>query len=396
VTALQRAALGLALRPADVVALQRSVGNRAVGRLLARPDGGAVQRVVHNGQTERAREFTRIRLSGVYQGAAGIPGGQALVEQMHTSTRHFSIPDVEAALATHPLPTIADLELAKDNAAAAVRPKPNAAAKRRHKAKSREMRNLGVGRRIPINSKTWKGSKPRIVRKRHLARGARLTALSETLVEKLAKKNPVLKALIKHVQEAETGGHKRLQDLVQDRTVVTNVDGKSPTDRNDYLANTHVTLRDTDGRSSYAAFVRPDPGQGHGALHPLLNPSDPSLQVLNGVEVLRNDGRFALSLVMKSAALAEGSITIKEAVNPRKYGTAEISEVSGQDRGELESAVDANTDLIYEQRIGAHDALAMDVETLMDEEDNGLDTSATLGRVETEFEKRIKALTGVK
>lgn len=391
---LQRALRGGPLRPAEVIALQRAVGNRAVGRLLSGTDGGAVQRVIHNGKSVRAAAFEKIRSSGIYKKAALVPGGQDLVVAMHASDTAFGIPDVVEALKQDPLPSIGDLEAAKG--AAKKKNKPNAIAKSRHKAKSNKMRNLGVGRTIPIKSKTWKGSKPRRIEQQNLARGGRLTLLSKLLVKKTADRNPLLKSLLEHVKKAEDDKLKRHQAEIQSRTVVTNVQDQVVAGPSDYLAHTHVTLRNTDGRSSYASFVRPDPGQKHGAFHPLHNPGDTSLRVLNGVELLRNDGSFALSLLLKSAALQQGTITIKEAVNPSKYGTAELSEVSGKSRDEFSNAISANTDLIFQERVVSKDPFAQQVEMLLEKEDKGEDTSSTMDVVETEFEKLVKQLTGTK
>jgi hypothetical protein len=391
---VQRAVRGQPLLPAEVMALQRTLGNRAVGGLLSGPRTASLQRVIYNGKTTRAQPFSSIKGSGLYRNRSGAV--QALVLALHESEHDYFKPEVLEIIGRPVLPTLKSLEDEKAKQANEAKAKPNAAAKGRQKAKSREMRGIGKGRRIKFNSKKWTRANPRVITEKHLVRGARLTGLSVTLVEKLAKKNSVLKAILAHAKAAERGALDRHQSLVEARTVTTNLNGRTVSGLNEYLASTHVTLRGTDNRSSYGAFARPDAGQAQGVLHPLLNPGDVSQRVLNGVEVLRNDGRFALSMVLKSAALQDDAITIKQAVNPRKYGTHEISEVSGQSRDEYEAAVDANTDFLYEERVESEDPLAEMLATLMEEEDDGEDTTATMQQVEAEFAARIREIVGGK
>ena len=391
---LQRAARGLPLHPAEVVALQRTLGNGAVGRLLSIRPAGSLQRVIHNGKSARAQPFSNIKGSALYRDQSSAV--QALVLGLHASDYSFSKPEVLEIIGTAPLPTLKELEDGKAEEEKAKKPKPNAAAKKRQKTRSREMRGIGKGKRIPFHSKKWRRANPRVITAEQLARGARLTELSKSLVARLAPKHPVLKAILAHAKTAQSGGLDRHESKVADRTVTTNLNGRAVAEVNDYLASTHVTLRQTNGRSSYGAFARPDPDQGLGAIHPLLHPQDVSQQVLNGVEVLRNDGRFALSMVLKAAALEADAISIKEAVNPRKYGTHEISEVSGQSRGDYETAVDANTDFIYEERVDSKDSFAEMLVELMEQEDAGQDTTAAMEGVEAEFAKRITAVVGGK
>jgi hypothetical protein len=380
--------------PAQAAAVQRMQalsGNRATRR--------AIQRVIHNGRTTRAEPFDRIRSSGIYRKAPTRPA-KDLIVAMHDSTVDFSLADVETALGTNPLPSITDVENAKRSIVTAAKRKRNVKGKEKQTRKSKVVKGWDGKSKLKVNFKSQVGTlRTRKFEAREVTRGKRLIKFGQTaLTNVLSSKNAnTMQAVMKYINHIRTGKLTHHSDRIGGVHLSTDTQNlkTQPTGAPGYLAMTHVTLSSTDQRSQYGAFVRPDADQGKGAFHPLQTAeTEASHALLNAVEAVRNDGQFIISMLLKQQAIKSGKMTIKHAVNPTKFGTFEIKEVSGQERDEFAQVIPANTAFALDYIIQKGGSpLADALNKVLEEQDNGRDTKVLEAQLIAAIEKALLDLT---
>jgi hypothetical protein len=342
-----------------------------------------IRRVVVKGLTARSKPYARIKASTLYQ-EAWSADQKALIVDLHASKLPFTEAEVRAYLNRAPLPTIAEVEKqqAATTATKKTKLKRNVTGKGKQKRKSGIVKGWPATGKLRIAFKSSVGGRgERKVRPEHARRGKRLIGLGEqALANLLASPQPnAMQQVMAHI------GHMQANNLTQSARQIGGVHvstdtsrmNAQPTDVQGYLAMTHAKLTGTNNRSDYGAFVRPDATQSTGIVHPLEDPAtNASFAVLNAIEAVRNNGQFIVSMLLKREAMGAGYITARQAVNPTKFGTQEIKEVSGQQRGDFTKIVRANTDYALDFIIDSGGApLANVLDELMDEQDDGNDTT---------------------
>ena len=100
-------------------------------------------------------------------------------------------------------------------------------------------------------------------------------------------------------------------------------------------------------------------------------------------------------MLLKHQAFASNRMTIKNAVNPTKFGTFEIKGVSGAARGDFSDVVSANTSFALEVIKGnGGTPLANALNMILDKQEKGEDTTALEAAAVTAIEQSLVSLTG--
>jgi len=108
----------------------------------------------------------------------------------------------------------------------------------------------------------------------------------------------------------------------------------------DVLSLTHVSLKGTSGKSSYAGMVE-------NKLYPTSSSGNLSFQYLYALEALRNS-QFLPSLILKDEHIGT-AFTFKEGIDPELYGVHELKGAAGKERDKLEDQRYSATSMLLDK-----------------------------------------------
>lgn len=108
----------------------------------------------------------------------------------------------------------------------------------------------------------------------------------------------------------------------------------------DVLSLTHVSLKGTGGKSSYAGMVE-------NKVYPTSSSGNLSFQYLYALEALRNP-QFLPSLILKDEHIGK-TFTFEEGIDPELYGVHELKGAAGKERDELEDQRYSATSMLLDK-----------------------------------------------
>ncbi|MDO8344015.1 MAG: hypothetical protein Q7T48_12495 [Cellvibrio sp.] len=108
----------------------------------------------------------------------------------------------------------------------------------------------------------------------------------------------------------------------------------------DVLSLTHVSLKGTGGKSSYAGMVENN-------VYPTSSSGNPSFQYLYALEALRNP-QFLPSLILKDEHIGK-TFTFEEGIDPELFGVHELKGAAGKERDKLEDQRYSATSMLLDK-----------------------------------------------